>query len=245
MVRSVRANAARSRSVSKSRAVTPWGRIIAEAILIFGSVYVAIFLEAASQDRKDAREAREALAQVMAELREDQRDLVEIRANQEHSGELYNRTVRGLSAPGSVPGDSLTIAFRQLGEMNRTLYHRRSAWTTMVAAGQLADLDDPELVTLLGNLYENVSRRFEENGSQYDAQVNRLALEWFPETWDRVEHRLRRPDEAAVLRDRLLTMREAWNSYYLAMLSDYEDRIFEIIDGIEVHLQRHGFETSP
>ncbi len=231
--------------MSETRSRIPWGRLIAEAVLIFGSVYVAIFLEAASQDRQDAREAREALAQMMAELREDQRDLVDIRANQERSSELYDRTVRGLSDPGSVPSDSLTSAFRQIGEANRTLYHRRSAWTTMVAAGQLADLDDPELVTLLGNLYENLSRRFEENGSQYDAQVNRLALEWFPETWDRVEHRLRSPDQGGVLRDRLLTMQEAWNLYYLDILGDYEERIFEIIDGIEVHLQRHGFETSP
>ncbi|MFV1985675.1 MAG: hypothetical protein ACC682_00225 [Gemmatimonadota bacterium] len=232
-------------SPESPRTSIPWGRIVAEAVLIFASVYIAIVLESASQDRKDARQAREALGQVLAELREDQRDLVEIRAQQERVGRQYDRSIRWLSSPSTIPGDSLTRALIDLGVINRTLYHRRAAWTTMVAAGQLADLKDPELVTLLGNLYENFSRRFEDNGAGYDYDVSRISLEWIPEVWDSVEHQLRRPQEAGLLRQRLQFMQVAWNLYYLDLLGEYEERVLVIIDGIEAHFERHGIETSP
>jgi hypothetical protein len=222
----------------------PWGRLLTEAVLIIGSVYIAIGLEGRSQDRKDAREAREALAQVRAELLQDQQDLVEIRADQERSGERYDQAIRWLSDPSSMPGDSLSRNLRLLALTNRTLYHRRSGWTTMVAAGQLADLDDPALVTVLGNLYENFSRRFEENGVGYDRDNLRVALEWVPEIWDIVDHRFRRPDQAGVLRDRLQEMRSVWNRYYLDLLTEYEERILVVIAGIEAYLERHGIDTN-
>lgn len=129
----------------------PWARILGEGALIIVSVYLAIFLEGASQDRKSKSAAHLALVQMLAEMKEDAADVVEIRAEQlERSGQ-YVLLDKWLASPESMPTDSVAETLDLVFFSNRTLYPRRSAWTTMLAAGQLAELDSPGLVLRLGD----------------------------------------------------------------------------------------------
>lgn len=229
-----------------SRARLPWGRILAEALLIFGSVYLAIFLESRADDRRDVREAREALGQLLGELRGDQADLVEVLAAQDTLTGHYEAINRWLGDPATVPGDSMTASLDYISNNNRTMFPRHAAWTTMVAAGQLADLDDPGLVTRLGNLYENVMPRLEYNGGYYDAQVNDTYIVHVSEAWDSSRMRFGPGGEAAVirLRESMYRLWLAWNLYYLDLLADYGELVDEAAAAVEAYLAGHGIETG-
>jgi len=223
-----------------------WGRILAEALLIFGSVYVAIFMQGRADDRRDAREAREALVQLLTELRGDQADLIEVKAAQDTLTGHYAAINGWLGDPATIPGDSMTASLDYISNNNRTMFPRHAAWTTMVAAGQLTDLDDPELVTRLGNLYENVMPRLEYNGGYYDSQVNETFVFHVAEAWDSSRRRFGPGGEAAVirLRESMYRLWVAWNLYYLDLLAEYEGLVDEAATAVETYLSERGVTAA-
>ena len=229
-----------------SRAGLPWGRIAAEALLIFGSVYLAIFLEGRADDRREEREAHQALGQLLSELRGDQRDLVEVRAAQDSLTSHYDAINRWLGDPARIPGDSITASLDYLSNNNRTMFPRHAAWTTMVAAGQLSELDDPELVTRLGNLYENVMPRVEYNGGYYDSQVNDTFVFHVTEAWDSSRRQFGPGGEAAIvrLRDSMYRLWHAWNLFYLDLLVDYQTLVDEAAAAVEAYPAAREVETG-
>lgn len=224
----------------------PWGRIIAEALLIFGSVYLAIFLDGRAQDRREAREATEALEQLLLELRQDGTDLAEIREAQEGLSIHYAAILRWLDEASSVPGDSMTASLRSLEIENRTLFPRKGSWNTMVAAGQLPDLEAPELVTLLGNLYENVIPRLEYNGEYYDTDLSTAFTLVVAGTWDSFNDRFgpAREFESLRMHQTMNRLYIAWNLYYLNLLDEYGELLDQAVTAVESYLAEHGIETS-
>lgn len=220
----------------------PWRNILVQGLLIVVSVYVAIVLEGLSADRRDAREAREALAQMLGEMRQDRADLQEIRAEQRERDGQYADLDRWLSVPASIPADSFTAALNAITGSNRTLYPRRSAWTTMVAAGQLRDLDDPDLVTRLGNFYESVNNRVIDNGDAYDESVDDVGRNSAVHYWDPSAGRLLTSEaaEIAVFRNQLHYLHYSWNVWYLDLLGAYEKLLDELIGELETYLRAHG-----
>jgi hypothetical protein len=224
----------------------PWGRIIAEALLIFGSVYVAIFLDGRAQDRRETREALEALGQLVLELHQDGADLVEIRQAQEGLSTHYEMILRWLSEPSSIPGDSMTASLTSLEIENRTLFPRKGSWNTMVTAGQLPDLEAPELVTLLGNLYENVIPRLEYNGQYYDTDLSTAFSLVIAGTWDSLNDRLGPTGEFEIVRLRQIMSRlhVGWNLYYIDLLEEYGELRQQAATAVEAHLADQGIETS-
>ena len=220
----------------------PWKQLFAQGLLIVVSVYVAILLEGISQDRRDARDARTALAQMLGEMRQDRADLAEIRAEQLERDRQYDDLDRWLADPGSIPPDSLTTTLTTVGSSNRTLYPRRSAWTTMVAAGQLRDLGDPQLITRLGNFYESVNVRVIDNGDDYDASLNDVFRNSIAQIWDPATGSLT-PTGARGLtgfRNQLRWLHTAWNRFYLDLLDGYEQQLDTLIGEIEAYLGEHG-----
>ena len=110
-------------------------------------------------------------ASILVELRQDRSDLSEVIAEQDRLDGLYEDLERWLDDPAAAPLDSLHRGLDSLAYSNRTMYPRRSGWSTMVAGDQLGFLHAPDLVTRLGNLYENVNVRLSENGSGYDLHL--------------------------------------------------------------------------
>lgn len=220
----------------------PWRNILVQGLLIVVSVYLAIVLEGISADRRDARDAREALGQMLGEMRQDRADLQEIRAEQQERDRQYTDVDRWLSAPASIPADSFTVALDAITGSNRTLYPRRSAWTTMVAAGQLRDLDDPELVTRLGNFYASVNDRVIDNGNAYDASLDDVGRNSMIHVWDLSAGRLLTSEavEIAVFRNQLHYLHYAWNRWYLDLLGEYEGQLDALIGELETYLDAHG-----
>jgi len=222
----------------------PWGRLAAEGLVIVASVYLAIGLEGRAQDRERAEEATAALAQLREELRSDQADIGEIRAAQEGLADHYRNLMDWFANPASMPGDSVQEALDHLTTNNRTMFPRSSAWTTMVASGQLTELDNPALVTRLGNLYENINDRLIYNGEYYDTDLSRFAFGPGVSTWDSQTRRLltRESRALAEFRNHLYRLYHAWNQYYLALLDEYEAEVEGLIDAVGEHLQEQGWD---
>ena len=161
----------------------PWGRWIAEFLLILASVYLAVFLESASQARSDQAAARVALTQLLGELREDDADFRRIIGIQEGLNQHYLDLGRWLADPRTYPVDSVSAALFQVATENPTLFARRASWNTMISAGQLSDLDAPGLVLQLGQLYETAYNRIDYNSRFYDEELNTVlrtsaAIRW-------------------------------------------------------------------
>ncbi len=226
-----------------ANAKIPWGRLAAEGVLIVASVYLAIGLESKSQDRARGREATAALAQLLGELREDRADLEEVRAKQLKIARHHEVLVTWFREPATLSGDSVTTYLDWVGDDNRTMYPRRSAWTTMVAAGQLTQLHDPGFVTQLANLYENINTRIEYNGSNYDQALEEIYRNYVPEVWDAWNARFLTTDPAALatFRGRFNYLR-GWNEFYLDLLDQYRTELDGMIAAVDERLQARGWD---
>ena len=224
----------------------PWTRIVGEGTLIVVSVYLAIVLEGMSQDWAAQQAAYAALAQMLDEMREDSGDLEEVRAEQLERNEQYKALIKWLGSPDSLPIDSVAAAMDSIISSNRTLYPRRSAWTTMVAEGQLRELDAPSLVAKLGNFYESVNIRLIDNGKLYDESLNDIARNAFPLVWDGVDRQLITTDveQLTIFRNQLRFMQLSYNNWYLNLLDEHEDLLDTLILEIESYLQETGYQIA-
>ncbi len=224
----------------------PWRRFMGEALVIVASVYVAIVLEGLSQDRGRREDARAALVQLLGELRQDREDLAEVRAEQEDLDSRYQDLLRWFGSPSALPSDSVQNTLDLVAYSNRTMFPSRSGWTTMVAAGQLPILDEPDLVTRLGNLYENVHNRLEYNGSGYDYALNEVMRVSTPEVWDPVGLRLFTDDPEALsrFRNELRYLHLVWNQWYLEYLGEYGRELDAVVVEVERYLERHGISAN-
>ncbi|WNC67484.1 DUF6090 family protein [Thalassotalea nanhaiensis] len=225
----------------------PWNKIIGEGALIIVAVYLAIFLEGVSQDRVARQSAHTALAQMLEEMREDRADVNEIRAEQFIRDKQYQALEKWFSNPDSIPLDSMKEAIDAIFLENRTLYPRRSAWATMVAAGQLSKLDAPDLVARLGNFYESRTARIIDNGNDFDEGLNDLGRNSVPKVWDSGNARLLTTDarELATVRNQFRYIHIGWNLWYLDALDSYGKTLDSLIFEIETYLEKNNFEMKP
>jgi hypothetical protein len=227
--------------------ILPWTKLLSEAALIIVAVYLAIFLEGISQDRTVKLSAHTALAQMLGEMIKDRNDVDEIRAEQLVRDQQYLAVEQWLERPESIPLDSMKEAIDAIFLVNRTLYPRRSAWTTMVAAGQLSELDAPDLVAQLGDFYENTTTRIIDNGEDFDEGLNDLGRNSAPKVWDAGNSRLLTTDarELATIRNQFRYIHIGWNLWYLDALDNYGQTLDSLIIEIEAYLVKSGFEMDP
>jgi hypothetical protein len=113
----------------------------------------------------------------------------------------------------------------------------------MVASGQLTQLHDPDFVTQLASLYENINTRIEYNGGNYDQALEEIYRRYVPEVWDVLNARLITSDPAAIatLSGRFEYLR-GWNEFYLGLLGQYETELDGLITVVDEHLQKRGWE---
>lgn len=220
-----------------TRRAIDWRRMLAEGVLIVGSVYLAIYLEGVSNDRQEVEEARTTLAQLQVDLEEDRRDLAEILEEQRTLAGLYADLDRWLATPAAMPFDSVEAALDFIAYHNRTMFPRKGAWTTMLAEGYLGALDDPELVARLGTFYGRINERLEYNGGYYDLSLSRVSGEVVPSAWDYERRRpAADPELLRLLRGQLRFMRKAWNEYYIDLLTQYQEELDATIEAVEGYL---------
>ena len=207
-------------------------------MLILSSVYLAVFLESASQARADRGAARSALVQLLGELREDQADFQRIIGFQDGLDRHYANLSRWLEDPSAYPADSVATALTQVTTENPTLFARRASWNTMISAGQLADLEAPALVLQLGQLYETIYDRIDYNSSFYDEELGATLRSTTAIRWNTLETRPLTSDleEIERLASRLEMVHVTWNVWYRDLLIDYEGAVSDAIGAVEAYL---------
>jgi Family of unknown function (DUF6090) len=231
--------------MSKSKQIV-FLRLLGEAVLIIGSVYVAIVLEGISDHRDRTADAVSALAQLRGELREDQVDLQVVMAEREDLQVRYVNLLRWFEDASTLPADSVQATLDIVAYSNRTMFPRSSAWITMVASDQLGLIDDPSLVTRLGNLYESVNERLKHNGADYDEALNDIMRNATPDIWDSLNGRLltRDPSSMAGFQGRLRYLYLTWNTWYLEYLREYQGQLVDLILNVDTYLGSHGHSTQ-
>jgi len=224
----------------------PWARMLSEGGLIIVSVYLAIVLEGVSQDRESRSSAHLALVQMLAEMRQDSADLHEIREDQLARSRQYLELDQWLANPELMPLETVAETLDLVFFTNRTLYPRRAAWTTMLAAGQLAELDSPDLVSQLGDFYESLNARVVDNGNDYDENVNDIGRNSAPNFWDGAGRRLLTTDvhQLTIFRNQLRYLHISWNTWYIDLLDKYQQALDSLILEIESYLEKHGIKTG-
>jgi hypothetical protein len=224
----------------------PWIKLLSEGALIIVSVYLAIVLEGMSQDREATLSAHGALAQMLGEMREDLADIDEIRAHQLAMDKQYTALIQWLANPESMPLNSVAEAMDSIFLANRTFFPRRSAWTTMVAAGQLSKLDAPGLVTQLGDFYESVNVRLVEGGAEYEYNLGDIGRNSATAIWDGFNGGLMTTDarQLTAFRNQLRYMHIWGNLWYLDRLNEYGQMLDSLVLDIESYLDESGFETE-
>lgn len=216
-------------------------RLFAEAVLIVSSVYLAITLEGASGERRSRSEAVAALSALQNELALDQADAQEILGLQFEQGLSNDRIREWLSTPASFPADSMSAALLHVLTDNRTMFPRKSSWTTMVAEGQLAVLGDPSLVSQLANLYEHSTVRLEYNGDRYDDTTQDMLRGRLPYFWDIERHRFLtdEPDDVRTFSNQMLQVRRQARGYR-ALLATWSEEVAEVQSMVEEYLTQQG-----
>lgn len=208
-----------------------------EALLIVASVFVAILLESMWQDRAEAIDARESLAQVRLSLIEDKRFFDRVEDEQRRSAELTRKLIEWFESPETLPSDDVHEVFLAYN-MPISIWPRRAAWNTMVNSGQLRLLNAPELVTRIGDYYEHHLRRMEYNGKQYDAAFTVVSRGELSEIWDFERRALLTNDPVRLIqfRNRLLRVSD-WTQYYLAAVDRNRALVESLVEEIDAFLR--------
>jgi hypothetical protein len=207
-------------------------------VLIVASVYLAVFLESSNQQRQDHAAARAALSQLHSELRQDLADFERIIGVQQSRTPDYESLSRWLSDPASSPRDSIGAAIFRIATDNATLFARRASWTTMVSAGQLADLDAPELVLQLGQLYETIYNRIDYNSRFYDEELNEALRGTTAIKWSGLPADPLHPETSEIRRlaEELERIHIVWNIWYTDLLGSYVDDVAAAIAAVGLYL---------
>jgi hypothetical protein len=196
-----------------------------------------VYLEGASQRRSERSAARIALTQLLGELRADVGDFDRIIAKQDSLHTDYSNLGRWLAHPASYPADSVAGALYRISSENSTLFPRRSSWTTMVAGGQLADLDAPELVLQLGQIYETIYPRIDYNSRFYDESLGSAIQGSVAIRWQSLSQPLSQ-DAAGVerLASSLEWLHIAWNVWYRDLLITNRRDVVAQVELLESYL---------
>jgi hypothetical protein len=225
----------------------PWKRFLAEAALIVSSVYLAIVLEGASTKQDKKMEAIAALTNLRAELVSDRADGLEIVSLQQLQARSHQEIQDWLSKPENIPADLFSAAIEHALTDNRTVFPRKSSWTTMVAEGQLAILGDPHLVSSLANLYEHANPRLEYNGDRYDDTTQDILRVWLPQTWDLAENQFLTTEKAAIRTfGNQMLQAQRQNRGYMALVVKWLEEVENVQMQVDIYLDRSrkGAEKS-
>ncbi|MEM6935054.1 MAG: DUF6090 family protein [Pseudomonadota bacterium] len=208
-----------------------------EALLIVVSVFVAILLESQWQDHREAKEARESLAQVRLSLQEDKRFFDQVEAEQNRAAEQSRRLIQWFASPETIPTEEAHEVLETF-TMPISIWPRRAAWNTMVNSGQLRLLNAPQLVTRIGDYYEHHLRRMEYNGQQYDAAFTAVAEGSLREIWnfEKRELLITDPVRLTQFRNQLLNV-DDWIVYYLEAAERNRSLAESLIEEIDTFLE--------
>lgn len=187
-------------------------------------VYIAIYLQDASDQRARARAADRTLSAIAAELVADELTLDSIIDGQRRQSAAMLAMAAAIRSPNV--GDTAVHPILVVEQFsNRTFYPRAGAYDALLSTGQLEHIDDGRLRLLLAQIYEHDYDRLRRNGELSDLVwlevLRRAQLDY----WD---FEMRRPvsDPAAAMRMSNAAHRvESFAGNYIRVMEATRDRV--------------------
>ena len=131
----------------------PLRRWATEFVVIATGVFVGLAAEGWAEGRREAREAREMLALVAADLRADSIDVAETRRGLREVLEVYPDFLEALRSPPQEWDLAWEILPQRGARLNPTVAFRTGGYNALLSSGRMAALE-PELAAGLSNLYD-------------------------------------------------------------------------------------------
>ena len=170
-------------------------------VVVLLGVYLAIFFENKAEDRSRAADARAMLVNVLGEMELDEEEILDRRQAQVETVRAAE-TLMDLLATASPAEDAAidSIMSGPSWPSNPTVFPRRSAYSALVAGGNMGYLSDTDLTLRLANLYEHHYVRLVNHGDWTD----RITYDHFwpvvnGQYWDKAHGRLVQRGEEANL----------------------------------------------
>jgi hypothetical protein len=198
-----------------------------QIIIVVIGVYLGITLETRASERDQVRKARSTLRYLVADMRRDDADMSRVGEAQQDQARDYAEIAAWLGSqqPPSARIDSLIWKVTT----NPTVYPRRGVYSSMIAAGQVALLDE-ELSSAIVNLYDNVYTRLAANGEHYDYSLEREYFPAYSAMWDPDRSSMVSPDRADRVRFRnTVRLMEEWSRYYTALLAESQAELRAVL----------------
>jgi hypothetical protein len=203
-----------------------------QIIIVIIGVYLGITFEAMVSDRDRTGQARATLTYLVADMKRDDADMTRVLAAQRNQLRDYAEISAWLGSPQpdvSARIDSLLWKVTT----NPTVYPRRGVYSSMIAAGQVALLDE-DLSSSIVNLYEHVYTRLAANGEHYDLTLESQYFPAYSRSWDPERDGLLTADPAERIRFRnLVRIMEEWSRYYADLLTQSQAELRATLAKIE------------
>lgn len=203
-----------------------------QILIVIIGVYLGITFEAMVSDRDRTGHAHATLNYLLADMERDDADMTRVLVAQRNQARDYAEIVAWLESSQtnrSARIDSLLWKVMT----SPTVYPRRGVYSSMIAAGQIALLDE-DLSSSIVNLYEHVYTRLIANGEHYDLT---LESEYFPaysRSWDPMRDELLTAVPADRVRFRnTVRIMEEWSRYYTDLIEQGQKELRAVLAKIE------------
>jgi hypothetical protein len=216
-----------------------WQQFIFQFLIVAVGVWLAIIVGAYTT-RNDRREAaRDALRNILIELRQDETEFREVIKAQESNLAALTALSDEIAKPN--PSDSLVAAVYGRGvgvggriSGNRTVFPRGAAFSMMVASGQLEDVTKSQLRLQLAELYEHEYIRLKSNNDLCDT-VWQNFQNAFSNYWDFIGNRSIGNTADRQRAANLARRAFYFNTYYIKLLKS--DVV--VVQNVETAIERY------
>ena len=205
---------------------------IYQILIVIIGVYLGITFEAMVSDRDRIGHAHATLTYLLADMKRDDADMTRVLEAQRSQARDYAEIAAWLGSPQTGRSARIDSLLWKV-TTNPTVYPRRGVYASMIAAGQIALLDE-DLSSSIINLYEHVYTRLAANGEHYDLT---LESEYFPaysRTWDPIRDQLLTADAVERVRfHNTVRIMEEWSRYYTDLIAQGQAELRTVLAKID------------
>ena len=150
-----------------SQGITP-AQFGFQFVVVLLGVYLAIFFENKAEDQSREADARTLLANVLSELELDEGEILGRRQDQLEAATAAESMMDLLAKASPADDAVMDSIMNEPWVFNPTVFPRRSAYSALVASGNMGYLSDTDLTLRLANLYEHHYVRLVRHGDWTD-----------------------------------------------------------------------------
>jgi hypothetical protein len=214
-----------------------WPQFFFQFVIVLLGVYLAILVERKAAERSLQEDTEVMLQNVLAELEDDEAELVRILDIQQVRLETAEALVDRLARASRDDAFAVDSLFGHYFDNNRTAFLRKSAYTAMVSGGYMGPLVRTELPVKFANLYERVYTRVANNGDWQDFLTFQMLMPAFHAHFDKGRGEFIQPGPEANVRFRNVAFQLVRGiTYYQGFLRQTLEDVRDVRGAVEEYL---------